>query len=313
MTMKTTLGCAVLLTVAAMAAGQTAQQTEERRVRVIRHVAEESQPAPGAPVADVVRFVSSEFAWRDKLVKNAPYSAEAITETTQILADGNRIVNRSTALVYRDSDGRTRREQTLRHVGPWTSQSPQTRIFLNDPVAGLSYILEPESRIARKISLPPRPQEKGVVEHGVAGEFNLPVPPPPHGEAPTVMFLANAEATHSVIAGGNAERRNEALGKQPVEGVTAEGTRTTMTIPAGQIGNERPIVVVSERWHSPDLQTAVVTKQNDPRFGETAYRLTNIQRSEPPRSLFEPPSDYTIKEDFAPGKMIPMQMKRKED
>ena len=88
----------------------------------------------------------------------------------------------------------------------------------------------------------------------------------------------------------------EQLGKQTIEGVEAEGTRATTTIPAGEIGNERPIVITSERWYSPELQTVVMTRRSDPRQGETTYRLTNINRSEPPRSLFEVPADYTIKE-----------------
>ncbi|HSB15252.1 MAG TPA: hypothetical protein VLE22_12395, partial [Bryobacteraceae bacterium] len=302
---------AVLFAVAVVAAGQTEPQTEERRVQVIRHVAAGVQPAPGAPGADVLRFVSSEFAWSDKLVKNAPYSAEAVTETTQILADGNRIVNKSSALVYRDSDGRTRREQTLTHIGPWASQSPQTRVFLNDPVAGVGYILEPENQIARKIARPPRlPEEKGLTEAAVPAEFHLPVPPPPQGEASNVMFVAAAGSTHSALSRGSAEYKTESLGKQSIEGVTAEGNRTTTTIPAGEIGNERPIVTVSERWYSAELQTIVLTKQNDPRFGETTYRLTNIQRAEPPQPLFEPPPGYTIQDQ---DKMIQMFMKKKDD
>ena len=308
MMMKTTLGCAMVLAAAAMAAGQTAPQTEEREVRVMQKVTGEggTASAESVPLA-VVRFVSTEFAGRDRLVKGAPYSAEAVTETTQTLADGNRIVNKSSALVYRDSDGRTRREQALSHIGPWASQNPQTRTFLNDPVAGVSYILEPENRVAQKTALPPRlPEEKGPGEHAVAGEFNLALPPPPQGEAPNIMFLARGEAAHSAIVSGKEEHQSESLGKQSVEGVMAEGTRTTMTIPAGEIGNERPIVVVSERWYSPELQTTLVTKQNDPRFGETTYRLTNILRSEQPRSLFEPPPGYTIRE---PEKMLKMLMK----
>jgi hypothetical protein len=298
--------CVLMLAAAAVAAGQTAPQKEERGVRVVRHVTAESGTAPGEPVKDVALFVSSEFAWGDRVVKGAPYSAEAVTETTQMLADGNRIVNKSTALVYRDSDGRTRREQTLSHIGPWATQNPETRIFLNDPVAGVSYILEPENRVAEKTALPPRLMEKGAGEHAVAGEFNLALPPPPQGEAPNIMFLARGEAAHSAIVSGKEEHQSESLGKQSVEGVMAEGTRTTMTIPAGEIGNERPIVVVSERWYSPELQTALVTKQNDPRFGETTYRLTNIVRSEQPRPLFEPPPGYTIRE---PEKMLKMLMK----
>jgi hypothetical protein len=69
-----------------------------------------------------------------------------------------------------------------------------------------------------------------------------------------------------------------------------------VTIPAGEIGNERPIQIVDERWYSPELQTVVMTKHSDPRFGETVYRLTNIDRNEPARALFEVPADFTIKD-----------------
>jgi len=88
----------------------------------------------------------------------------------------------------------------------------------------------------------------------------------------------------------------ESLGKMTIEGVEAEGTRTTMTIPQGEIGNERQIEIVSERWYSPELQTVVMSKRNDPMSGDMTYRLTNINRSEPASSLFEVPSDYKIKE-----------------
>ena len=104
----------------------------------------------------------------------------------------------------------------------------------------------------------------------------------------------------------------EQLGKQIIEGVEAEGTRTTVTIPAGEIGNERPIEIVSERWYSPELQLVVMTRNSDPRTGETTYKLTNINRAEPAKSLFEVPSDFTIKEGpgFGP-RLAPMPQRKK--
>jgi len=95
--------------------------------------------------------------------------------------------------------------------------------------------------------------------------------------------------------------RTEDLGKQTIEGVMAEGTRTITTIPAGQIGNERSIEIVSERWYSPELQTVVLSKQTDPRHGENVYRLTGISRKEPDKSLFEIPSSYTVQDAPAIG------------
>ena len=79
-----------------------------------------------------------------------------------------------------------------------------------------------------------------------------------------------------------------------IEGLQAEGTRTTLTIPAGQIGNDRPIDIVDEQWRSPDLQVIVLSKHSDPRMGETVYSLINVSRAEPAASLFQVPPDYTV-------------------
>ena len=97
---------------------------------------------------------------------------------------------------------------------------------------------------------------------------------------------------------------SESLGTQTIEGVLAEGTRSTITIGAGQIGNERPIEIVSERWFSPELKTLVLSKQSDPRFGETTYRLSNIVLGNPEASLFEVPADFQIVEPGGAGDVI---------
>ena len=94
----------------------------------------------------------------------------------------------------------------------------------------------------------------------------------------------------------NASEVDEQLGKQMVDGVEADGTRTTRTIPAGEIGNDRAIEIVSERWYSPELQLVVMTRHSDPRSGETTYKLTNINRTEPAKSLFEVPPGFNGKE-----------------
>jgi hypothetical protein len=253
-------------------------------------------------------FVGTEMSFSGKLVKGAPYSAEAVTEHVQMLADGNRIVRRSAAAVYRDSEGRTRHEQTLRSVGPYAvAGDPPQMIFINDPVAGFNYILNPRDRSARKIA---RPQSKIV---GEDGEVHVLVDEAVMAERRAVEAAAAAGArmrspappvivsstTAVTVESGEAEidkPKTESLGKQMIEGVEAEGTRTTITIPAGKIGNEMPILIVSESWYSPELQVVVMTRHSDPRFGEQSYRLTNINRSDPTKSLFEVPTDYTVKE-----------------
>lgn len=272
-------------------------------------------PRPGEP--DAFYFVSSEMTFEGKLVKGAPYSAHAITETTQTLSDGNRIVNKSTALLYRDGEGRTRREQTLRTIGPFATayEAPQT-IFINDPVSGVSYMLDSGTHTARK--MPTRRFEYKIATPGEGDKL----PPPSEGQGPLPMkqrrdnsdFIVDVvpPGISGAVAGGSGARweihssqakeaKTESLGKQSIEGVEAEGTRTTFTIPAGEIGNERAIEVVSERWYSPDLQTVVMTKHSDPRFGETVYRLANIDRSEPAKSLFEVPADYNLRDTTGVG------------
>jgi len=229
-------------------------------------------PGPGRPFGGL-EFLSSEMRFGDKVVKSVPYSAQAVLESTQTLGDGTHITRKSTALLYRDSDGRTRREQTMDALGPFAVSGDAPRmISINDPVNGVDYILDPQSKTARKMS-------------SSGG------PPPHHREPPPAS-----------------ESKTESLGKQTIEGVEAEGTRSTVTIPAGQIGNDRPLEIASERWYSQTLQVVVLSKHKDPRMGETVYRLTNINRSEPPRSLFEVPSDYKIEERTPPPG--PDQMRR---
>ena len=241
-------------------------------------------------------WVASEMSFGGKPVKGAPYAAEAITESTQTLSDGNRIQRKSSASVYRDSEGRTRREQTLNSIGPWAASgdAPLT-IFIDDSVAGVHYILNPKDHTARKISLP-NPKDGDVT-------FTAAVPP----GKPMMRFERHiagpgGSAGETIAFEGSAfesalpKPQTESLGKRVIEGIEAEGTRTTITLPPGQIGNELPIQTVSERWFSPELQVVVMSKNSDPRMGDTIYRLTGINRSEQPRSLFEVPADYKIEE-----------------
>src|ERR1017187_7786952 len=86
----------------------------------------------------------------------------------------------------------------------------------------------------------------------------------------------------------------DAWARRPVEGGPADARGATMTIAAGQWGNEQPIQIVTERWYSPDLQMFVLSKRTDPRMGETVSRVTNISRSEPPNPVLEPPADYKV-------------------
>jgi hypothetical protein len=272
----------------------------------------------------MISFVSAVGGFGGGVVTGAPYSAEAITEIEQRLADGNRIARKTTVTVYRDSEGRTRRDQTLGAVGPWVVGEEMPRISsIFDPVASTRLMLNHTHQVAHKpaIATPPGtpgrrqfrlftsriPQpadalssEPGTPEPGSAvpaevgaeaQPFEIPVPPPP------VIGFGAAFSGRTA----SSDQRTESLGKQLIEGVEAEGTRSISTIPAGAIGNDFAIEITSERWYSPELQVIVLSLHKDPRFGETTYRLTNIQRTEPPRSLFEAPAGYTLLEPGVPA------------
>jgi hypothetical protein len=251
-------------------------------------------------------FVSAGFEFGGPTITGAPYSAESVTKTVQTLSDGNRIVHENRTTLYRDGQGRTRREQTLGAVGPWAAAGEGHQIiFINDPVANINYVLNPKERTARRIA-PPRfmtvdPEgEAPAGEAGVAvntevrsfGWISAEAGEPAHREEKFTIAVA---PTHQQQM--TEPPTTESLGTRAIEGVVAEGTRTTITIPANTIGNERALEIVSERWYSPELQMEVLTRRNDPRFGETTYTLTNIQRSEPSPLLFEVPTDYTMNED----------------
>jgi hypothetical protein len=245
-----------------------------------------------------VQFISTEAGVSGKVVKNAPYSADAVTETTQSLADGNRIVHKTTAGIYRDAEGRTRRDMTFPAMGPLAAQDAPSLVMINDPVAKVTYQLDTKAKTAHKmpgldtsgVSLMRRAEGAGF-RTKAAAEAGVP-------EAGTVvMARAGVAATFEKEV---PPPKTESLGKQTFEGLEAEGTRNTITIPAGDIGNEREINIVNERWYSPELQTTVMSKHSDPRMGETVYKLTNIRRADPPPSLFQVPADYTMESPDAP-------------
>jgi hypothetical protein len=277
----------------------------------------------GSPAGDVmfyhegpgpftVDFVGAEMSFDDKTVKGAPYTADAVTETTQVLSDGNRITRKSTATTYRDNEGRTRREETMAAIGPWAAAGdPPQHIFIHDPVADVSYMLDPQTHTARKLMIgrevfAGKPAATAKQGGGmVRRRGSIAVAPP---EAQAGLAVAGTFEGPGVKF-SRSDVKTQPLGKQTIEGVEAEGTRSTVTLPAGTIGNERPIDTVSERWYSPELQTVVMSKRSDPRFGETVYRLINIRRGEQPPTLFEVPADYALRED--PG-MEPMIRARKK-
>ncbi len=364
-----------------------------------------------------IRTGAFQASFENKLVKGKPYSADIVQENTQTLGDGNRIVQRSTSSVARDSEGRTRQEISV-GFGPLASamgKAPKI-ISITDPVSGNNFMLQPEDKTAvkmpsikifdkiseRVVKAPteegarvemrtPRPTTQRVSGGVLQGNAIRKVQPPYPAEAKAAGVSGAVQVAVTVDEQGNVSRaeavggqpllrdaaieaarqwqfkptelsgapvkvqgiltfnftladspksetakkevvgrevtfkkmdgmpgemrielddnniqmfntskyetKKEDLGTQTIEGVECTGTRSVTTIPAGAVNNELPINIVSESWYSKDLDTAVLRKYNDPRYGENVYRLTNIIRTEPAKELFEIPADYSVKED----------------
>ena len=199
------------------------------------------------------------------------YSADRIIVRTQTLADGTKITMKHLSKVYEDSAGRKRDENFATKGESGEPDDLPLSITIYDPVAGVNYHLNPREHTAQKTEIrrptPPRPRQTTASAN------------------PTPARLALPQFTH------------EDLGTQVIEGVDAKGQRVTSTIPEGAEGNDRPIQFTQEIWNSvaaPGIMLLSIT--NDPRYGETVTRLTNLVLEEPPAELFQVPADYTVQE-----------------
>ncbi len=226
---------------------------------------------PG-PFGGPMELMGFEGMHGGKLVKGAPFSATTSSTTQQTLQDGTTINRTANGAIYRDSEGRSRREVTFTGVGPLAATGGTHKmVSIFDPVAGAHYMLNPDKKVAHKMTLP----ANGGTDKAQAFEQKM-----------------QARQQQEEASGA---LRVEALGTKLINGVNAEGTRTTHTIAAGEIGNSAPIQIVSERWYSTDLQTVVQSTRTDPRFGTTTFSLSKIQKAEPAATLFAVPADYTVK------------------
>ncbi len=229
-------------------------------------VAQEAPPPP-PPHEDMAIMgpgpMGGQFG-EGKTVKGLPLSAEVITVREMTLADGNHIHNESESKVYRDAEGRVRHEMGVDLATPMAGPVKHNLVVITDPVAGTRYMLNPDNKTARQA--PMRGPGPGGKEH---------------------------EARMKAM-GASSEVSKEQLGTKTVNGYQAEGIRVTRTIPAGAIGNEKAITVVTERWYSPDLQMVVLTSHTDPMMGSVTTKLVNVTQGPQDASLFQVPSDYAV-------------------
>jgi len=224
-------------------------------------------------------------------VPGAPYSATITNENIQTLEDGTHITQTSSGNIARDSQGRTRQDASLPAIGNLSAADAPHLVFIQDPVAQTAYTLNLTDKTAQKMpSLPLNVSTYGPMSGPgkVLMQMGTALPaggPPPPGIMMQKTILVNND---------QGQVNTEDLGAQTMEGVQVTGVRTTRTIPVGEIGNDRPISIVTEVWTSPDLKTIIYSKRTDPRMGEQTFKLTNVVRTEPDASLFTVPADFKI-------------------
>jgi hypothetical protein len=219
---------------------------------------------PNPPIRSntaMAKFIGAETRFGDKIVKNAPFSAKTVRTENKRLFDGSLIKNESKGLIYRDIEGRTRQEQPIERIGGFQvfdeNNQPKTLVNIVDVVKGEFFTLNMLNKEAYKISL----------------LKNRPLP------------LQETK-----------DAKKESLGTKKIEGLNAEGTKFTVEIPVGQIQNDKPIFLVTEKWFSPELQMIIYSKHTDPFIGEVTFQLVNIKLGEPSPDLFRIPSDFKIVE-----------------
>jgi hypothetical protein len=271
-----------IVVVAAFAANMFGQTAANPKTAVI-------QDQPGIHVGGVREFgpigITAAMAGPMATVAGAPYSAEAITQHVQLLADGNRIEQNTSGTVARDKQGRVRRDEALPGLSSSDGDAPHL-VMIEDPVAGVHWTLDARTKTAIRMPFahtkmpPPLGSEKTFF-------FSTVAPPGP----PNIRFLSKMQ-----VRDDSSDVTKTDLGTQNIEGIAARGTKITRTIAAGAMGNALPMLITTETWYSPELKVLVMSKTSDPRMGETTYKLTDIQRAEPAASLFQVPDDYTIKD-----------------
>jgi len=193
---------------------------------------------------------------------NAPFSATVTTEWTRILVDSTSQTNWNHRTIARDSSGRVFEER--RYFTPTGNQETTmlTERDYRDPNRRERYICMTAQRVC------------------FVSPFSAP-------ESVNLMPAGN-------LPGGRGTVTREELGRKTIEDIEVIGSRESITLNAGSVGNEKAEPIVKEFWYSPRLGINVITKRFDPRFGVQNFTVSNINQSEPDPKLFEPPADYRV-------------------
>ncbi len=238
----------------------------------------------GAQVAGAVAPLPPNAPAIPTTIRNAPFSAQVVTEYDHVLANGNQIHRETHGRIFRDSQGRVRTETQVATLGGVDSLE---HIAIQDPILREIIHLDPRTKTAS-------------VHH--LGELSSAPGEPAHGGIPTKSGKALLSTPETAVGsatftsprpGVSMPAASESLGTRMIEGLSASGTRTTRTIASGE---GAPIVAVSEVWYSRDLQMIILSISDDGQSGHSVMRVTNISRGAPNDKLFQVPPDYTVKD-----------------
>jgi len=267
-----------------------------------------STATSGSVVRGTMHFAARPFVGTP--VTGAPYSAQRVSEHVQVAADGTRFTTTTQQeTIYRDSQGRTRTERPM--IGGMNAPDAPLLVEISDPVANVGYTLDTQNKVAHRVTYSAASgRQTGVGKIGSGGGgsnrvgvFSESVAPPPGRGTPPALITSPLSSVGTTAAGpasSHPEVNHEDLGSQMVEGVMAKGERFVQTWPVGSQGNDRPFQSTTETWYSSELKLMVLSKNSDPRTGEHTTKLINISQSEPPATLFAPPSDYTVVDEEGP-------------
>lgn len=283
-------------------AAQTANQTDGPSHRVL---IEKNQIVEGSPFPELIsiprrptpldettaalppRFDSALRSFERGEGRGTPFSAEVQVETIWPLRDGGTTMRKTTYLIYRDGQGRTRRDLMPDQTMAAAADNRPRKSIINDPVASSRYLLDHRTSSARQVP--------SVDGNDMDSQPNV-VQPTVRGTAPGFVNLSaqNSQVSKPAVSRKQVKQQ-EQLGQREIGGVIAEGTRFVRTISLGASGKEKPIEITTEEWYSVELQTIVAITISDPRFGRSEYRLVNIVRGDPSPTLFVIPEAYKVK------------------
>jgi hypothetical protein len=221
-----------------------------------------------------------------------PFSADSVAETDKTLSDGNHIHRETHSKIFRDSQGRTRTETEV--LSPMPGNSPFMHIFIMDPVEGRAIILDMEHKTATVSRFNTSRSAGSESETGTQ-----PLAKPRVSMAASPGQVSGLIASTGHVGGGLAalgKHSTEDLGTMTVEGLTVNGTRSLLTMPAGSVGNDKPIITTSEQWYSPDLKMVLLSSSENPESGKQVNKLVNIRTGDPDPLLFQVPPDFELKE-----------------